>query len=155
MAGSGPSRPRSWFRPSCGLLIVAAAFGAALLATAATGITSRAWLIILLSVVLSQIVGSVQARKLPRRTVIAASERVRSTRPGVQITDIEVHADEASALAAVLVAHGFLYVETTYYRRDRFATLSAYFNREQGHGHELAAEALGTAWHRLGNIYEL
>jgi hypothetical protein len=58
LAGSGPSRPRSWFRPSCGLLIVAAAFGAALLATAATGITSRAWLIILLSVVLSQIVGS-------------------------------------------------------------------------------------------------
>ncbi len=86
------------------LLIVAAAFGAALLATAATGITSRAWLIILLSVVLSQIVGSVQARKLPRRTVIAASERVRSTPPGVQITDIEVHADEASALATVLVA---------------------------------------------------
>jgi small-conductance mechanosensitive channel len=136
-------------------MIVAAAFGASVLATAATGTVSRAWLIILLSVVLSQVIGSVQARKLPRRAVIAASERVRSTPPGVQITDIEVCADRASALAAALLAHGFLYVETTYYRDDKLATLSAYFDRGHGHGHELAAQALGTAWHRLGNIYEL
>jgi hypothetical protein len=47
------------------------------------------------------------------------------------------------------------YVETTYYRDDKLATLSAYFDRGHGHGHELAAQALGTAWHRLGNIYEL
>jgi hypothetical protein len=137
------------------VLIIAAAFAASVLATAATGTTARAWLIILLSGVLSQAIGSVQARKLPHRAVIAANERVRSTPPGVQITDIEVHADQAPTLAAVLLAHGFLHVETTYYRNDRPATLSAYFMRNQGHGHELAGKALGSAWHRLGNIYEL
>jgi small-conductance mechanosensitive channel len=137
------------------VLIIAAAFGASVLATAATGPTAHAWLIILLSVVLAQVIGSVQARKLPRRTVIAANERVRSTPPGVQITDIEVYAEQAPALAAVLLANDFLYVEITYYRNDRFATLSAYFMRDKGHGHELVARALGSVWHRVGNIYEL
>jgi hypothetical protein len=134
---------------------MAAAFGAALLATTATGTTSRAWLVILVSVVLSQLVDAAQGRKLPRRAIVAANERVRSSPPGVQIVEIEVNAEEASALAKALSSHGFLYVEITYYRDDPLATLSAHFRREQGHGHELASEALGAAWHRLANIYEL
>ncbi|MCW2984422.1 MAG: hypothetical protein JWR63_1992 [Conexibacter sp.] len=136
-------------------LIIGAAFGASVLATTATGTTSGAWLIILLSVVLSQVISAVQGRKLPRRAVIAASCRVESTPPGVQITEVEVKSREASALAALLLAHGFLYVETTYYRGEDVATLRAYFDRARGHGHAQAAQALGTSWHQLGNIYEL
>jgi small-conductance mechanosensitive channel len=136
-------------------LIVAASFGASVIATTATGTTSRAGLIILLSVILSQVIGAVQGRKAPRRAVIAACLRVESTPHGVQITEIEVRSREGSALAALLLTHGFVYVETTYYRGEDLATLSAYFDRERGHGHQLAAQALGTSWHRLGTIYEL
>jgi hypothetical protein len=136
-------------------VIVAAAFGASVLATTATGTTSRAWLIILLSVVLSQVIGSVQGRKLPRRIVIAADIRVASTPPGVQITEVEVKSVEASTLARRMIHGGFIYVETTYYRGGDTATLRAYFDRAEGHGHEQAAEVLGATWHRLGSIYEL
>jgi hypothetical protein len=135
-------------------LIVAGAFGASVLATTANGTTSRAWLIILLSVVLAQIIDAVKGRKLPRRAVIAASTRVESTPPGVQITDVEVKSTEATALARQLLDHGFLYVETTYYRTGDTATLRAYFDRARGHGHEQAARALGRSWHLLGNIHE-
>jgi hypothetical protein len=133
-------------------LIVAAAFGAAVVAAQANGITSRTWTIVLLSVLLSQAITFVQGRKLPRRAVIAALERVETMPAGVHRTSIVVRASEAGRLSAALLAHGFLHVEQVYYRNADTATLVAYVDREKGHAHMQAAPALGSAWHELGAI---
>lgn len=134
-----------------GVLAIALAFGAAALANRANGTTSSA-LLILGSVVLSRIISMVDGRKLPRRAVIAAYERAASLPPGVHRTWIEVRADDATRLSSALRAHGFLYTEQIYYREGETATLVAEADPSRGHIHEQAADALGSAWHRLGNI---
>lgn len=134
------------------LALLAAAFGAAVLAAEASGTRSRALLVIASSVVLAQMINMLQSRRLGRRLIIAASIRAEDLPPGYAVARVEVRATEAADAKTALLAAPITHVEITYYRDSPFATVDAYFPSSAGHGVDLAAQALGTTWHVVRTI---
>jgi hypothetical protein len=105
------------------------AFGAAMLAGAAQGSTRRAALILLASVVLSQVLTFTENRRLARRLFIVANDRVVATPGGWAIAFLQVSAKTAPRAKGALLGDVFRHVEVTYYRDAKDAEIAAYYRR--------------------------
>lgn len=140
------------------------AFGAAMLAGAAQGSTKRAALILLASVVLSQVLTVTQNRRLARRLFIVANDRVVATPGGWGIAWIQVPTKTAPRAKSALLGNVFPHVEVTYYRDAKDAEIAAYYKRgkptppgqpateERKHAEKLVADALGAMPYVMGNL---
>ena len=141
-------------------LFLGAAFGAAVLAASAHGSTTRAALILLASVVLSQVLTTAQNRRLARRLFIVANERVADAPSGWAIAHVRMPTREAPGAKAMLLAGPFLHVETTYYRNASEAEVAAYYRLTSAHDPTsaaphaglLLADALGGTPHPLRSV---
>ncbi len=141
-------------------VFLAVAFGAAALAASAHGSTTQAALILLASVVLSQVLTAAQNRRLARRLFIAAETRVSATPRGWAIAWVTVPAHMAARIKGVLLGGPFCHVETTYYRNATEAELAAYYRlapnhdpaTEAQHAEDLLATALRDLPHALHGV---
>jgi hypothetical protein len=141
-------------------LFLAVALGAATLAASAHGSTKQAALILLASVVLSQVLTAAQNRRLARRLFIVAEIRVSATPSGWAIAWVTVPAQMAARIKGVLLGGPFRHVETTYYRNATEAELAAYYRlapnhdpaTEAQHAENLLAQALGDMPHALHGV---
>jgi hypothetical protein len=108
-------------------LFLAVGFGAAVLAASAHGSTTRAALILLASVVLSQVLSVAQNRQLGRRLFIVANVRVSDTPSGWAIAFVRVPTRTAPRAKSALLGAAFRHVETTYLHDASEAELAAYY----------------------------
>jgi len=114
-------------------LFLALAFGAAVLAASAQGSTKRAVLILLASVVLSQVLTAAQNRRLARRLFIVTNVRVSDTPSGWGIAFVKVRTRSALHAKSALLGTVFRHVETTYVHDASEAELTAYYRIKRTH----------------------
>lgn len=129
-------------------LLVGVAFGAALLAGGGgTGSTMRGALLILASVLVSQVLTAARVGRRARRVFITASLRVMELPPRWGFATLRVASPDATEAKRALLGGAFEYVEVTYFRDRDYAELAAYFRvvATTPHGEALVAAALGAS----------